>query len=153
MIAGLLTSTIGLITLIGWLFDIELLKHIYPNSPVMHVDTALAFVLSGLSLCGTHTGYPRIARSCAGVVLLLAVLPIVVDAMGSGLYLSLWRFMGGQTDSGTNFIGHMSVMSSTIFVLAGLGLVSVGLGRAFPPTQLAALGILAVAGFALIAYA
>ncbi len=60
--------------------------------------------------------------------------------------------MGGQIDSGANIAGHMSAMSSTIFVLAGLGLVSVGLGRAFPPAQIAALGILAVAGFALIAY-
>ena len=153
IISGLLAVTIGLITLIGWLFDIELLKRVYPNSPVMHVDTALAFVLSGLSLCGTYVGYSRIAHACAYVVLLLGMLPIVVGAMGSGFYLSLGRFMGDQTDSGASFAGHMSAMSSTIFVLAGLGLVSVGKGRAFPLAQIAALGMLAVAWFALIAYA
>ncbi|MFI3155956.1 MAG: PAS domain S-box protein [Methylococcaceae bacterium] len=153
IIAGLLASSIGLITLIGWLLDIEPLKRIHPNFPLMYPDTALAFVLSGFSLGGIHARYPRIARTCAGVVLLLAVLPVIVDVTGSGLYLSLWRFMGDQTGSGTNVAGHMSAMSSMVFVLAGLGLVSVGLGRAFPPAQIAALGMLGIAAFALVGYA
>ncbi len=153
IIAGLLASCIGLITLIGWLLDIELLKRIHPNFPLMYPDTALAFVLSGFSLYGIHAGYPRTTRTCACVVLLLGVLPVIVDATGSGLYLSLWRFIGGQTGSGASVVGPMSAMSSTVFVLAGLGLASVGLGRAFPPAQITALAMLSIAAFALVGYA
>lgn len=152
MAAGLLTSAIGLMTLAGWLLDIDVLKRIHPGFPLMFPDTALAFVLSGLSLSGIHAGYSKVARSGAYIVLLLAVLPVVDDAAGSGFYVSLWRLMSDQA-GGVDFGGHMSLMSSAAFALAGLGLASVGKGGALPPAQLAAIGMLAIAAFGLIGYA
>lgn len=150
---GLLTSAIGLLTLIGWLFDFEGLKRVHPHSPVMHPDTALAFVLAGISLYATHAGRFKIAHAGACAVLALGALPLLADEAGSGLYLSLWRLASGQAGDSAEWGTHMSTLSSVEFLLAGLGLASIGKGRAFPLAQIAALGILATALFALISYA
>ncbi|TAN49135.1 MAG: EAL domain-containing protein [Methylococcaceae bacterium] len=146
--AGLLTAAIGLMTLAGWLFDIETLKRIHPAFPLMYPDTALAFVLSGGSLAGTVAGWRGMARALACAVLALGVLPLLADVTESGLYAALWSSGGGLAGA-----GHMSAMSSSVFILAGAGLAAVGKDRMPPLAQFAALGILAVAAFALIGYA
>ncbi|MFB2839063.1 PAS domain S-box protein [Floridanema evergladense] len=48
--SSLLTTLIGGIALIGWIFHIELLKSGFPGLPPMRVNAALGFILSGISL-------------------------------------------------------------------------------------------------------
>lgn len=49
-ILGILVSLIGLAALSGWQFDIVLLKRILPTLPVIAPNTALAFLVGGLTL-------------------------------------------------------------------------------------------------------
>ncbi|MBL7137509.1 MAG: chemotaxis protein, partial [Bacteroidales bacterium] len=49
-IAGIITTIVGLLVLIGWQFDIAILKSILPGAVPMKVNTAAAFLLSGVAL-------------------------------------------------------------------------------------------------------
>ncbi|NEQ22945.1 MAG: hypothetical protein F6K28_28090, partial [Microcoleus sp. SIO2G3] len=52
--AGAITFFVGLIVLIGWLFNLSILKSVLPNLVTMKANTALAFLLSGVSLWLLH---------------------------------------------------------------------------------------------------
>lgn len=49
-IISLAVFTAGIAVIIGWIFDINILKSIFPSWISMKISTALAFVLSGISL-------------------------------------------------------------------------------------------------------
>ena len=48
--ACIITVIAGLSVLIGWYFDIQILKSVGPQFNSMNVNTAIAFILSGCSL-------------------------------------------------------------------------------------------------------
>jgi len=50
IIAGITTTIIGFLVLLGWQFDIEILKSLQPDTVSMKPNTAFAFLLSGLAL-------------------------------------------------------------------------------------------------------
>ncbi|MBK7003465.1 MAG: hypothetical protein IPH35_27345 [Rhodoferax sp.] len=49
--AGLTVSLLGCVVLLGWLFDVAVLKSIHPAWVTMKANTALGFVLCGVALC------------------------------------------------------------------------------------------------------
>lgn len=49
-ICGALITFFGITALIGWVFDIPILKSISPNLVAIKFNTALAFLLSGIAL-------------------------------------------------------------------------------------------------------
>src|SRR5689334_20471578 len=50
-VAAALVIVIGLLVLLGWMFDVELLRSLlHPGKVAMNPATAVAFVLSGVSL-------------------------------------------------------------------------------------------------------
>ena len=49
--AGSATAiVVGLLVLVGWIYDIPSLKTVLPSLPTMKANTALAFTLAGVSL-------------------------------------------------------------------------------------------------------
>src|SRR5688572_9069452 len=49
-LASLIVILIGVLVIIGWVFNIQPLKSIFPGFQTMKVNTALAFILTGLIL-------------------------------------------------------------------------------------------------------
>src|SRR5688572_2642553 len=47
---ALAVMAIGLAVLVGWVFEIEPLKRIFPGAVAMNFNTALSFVLAGAAL-------------------------------------------------------------------------------------------------------
>ncbi len=78
-------STFALIVsslvLVGWAFDVETLKRIFPKLVAMNPVTALAFILLGLSLWLSRTESASrktrlAAKLCAGLVAMVGLLKL-----------------------------------------------------------------------------
>src|SRR3990170_4963989 len=72
---------VGVSVLVGWLFDIPLLKSVIPGLFAMKVNAALCFILAGgaLGLLGNEAAPPplrRIAQACAAMVSLIGLLTL-----------------------------------------------------------------------------
>lgn len=71
---GIFAALVGGAVLIGWMFDVSILKSIHPHLVAMKASSALCFVLIGVSLRQFRAGKPQsivqkskhdIMRACA----------------------------------------------------------------------------------------
>ncbi|MDD5273951.1 MAG: PAS domain S-box protein [Methylovulum sp.] len=72
---------VGVLALLGWMFDVALLKTALPGLPPIKLNTAVSLVLAGLSLWAacclpSCRFYQRVAQLCAGGILLIALMTI-----------------------------------------------------------------------------
>jgi len=81
-IAGAVVVLVGFLVLMGWALNVPVLKGIYPGLGTMKINTALCFLLAGISLsllCTSHpiVGKQAIITACAGTVALLGLLMLL----------------------------------------------------------------------------
>lgn len=79
--AGIVTFGVGLAVLLGWFFDIPVLKSFLPGLPAMRFNTALSLLLLGGSLWFLQneeagTARKRIGHALAGFALLISLLTL-----------------------------------------------------------------------------
>ncbi|MES2568572.1 MAG: PAS domain-containing protein, partial [Verrucomicrobiota bacterium] len=88
--AGALVIACGLSVLAGWLFEIDTLRTVLPGFVAMKANTAICFILSGISLAaGTMTSSVDRRDSALGnLSLWSAILVIVVAGMTEVQYVS-----------------------------------------------------------------
>src|SRR5581483_649355 len=82
-----LVVLIGAAGLLGWMFDLAILKQVFPGWSSMKANTALACILAGVALAISlrSRGDRRarwLARSCAAAVLGIATLTLLEYATG-----------------------------------------------------------------------
>ncbi|MCX7000862.1 MAG: ATP-binding protein [Candidatus Sumerlaeota bacterium] len=83
-VTSVFVALIGFFVLIGWIFDIPVLKCVIPGMTAMNPTTAVCFILSGLSLFthGVSTSSNRdaikwIAKTCAFLLCLIAMTKLI----------------------------------------------------------------------------
>jgi PAS domain S-box-containing protein len=82
-LASVVVIAIGALVILGWVFDVELLKTLMPGAPVMSASSALGFVLAGVALSARLRARPErrglsvLSRSCALLVLLLGLANLI----------------------------------------------------------------------------
>ncbi len=139
---------IGSLVLLGWYFDIEILKKGFPGSPAtMKANTALCFLLSGLSLWlsqiiaarrislgETETevnnrNSPRryvlylwLARFCAVTVTGIGLLTIIQYLFDWNFGIDELLFPDSPIVVTTSHAGRMGINTATSFTLIGLAL-------------------------------
>lgn len=120
---ALLTITVGLVVLIGgWALDIAIFRTVLPSLVSMKANTALAFILSSLSLILYHRKAPTWASiSCAlsvGIISLLTLIQIVFD---QNFGIDEMFFVDKYT---TGFhAGRMSVLTCISFIFISSALL------------------------------
>jgi PAS domain S-box-containing protein len=124
-VAGAIVIAVGCLGLLGWNFDIAILKSFLPGLAAMKANTTECFILAGLALAGTRPegrGRPRYraARGAAGVVALLAALTLGEYIFGWSLPIDQLLF---ADPASLSFPGRMAPATALCFCLLGLALL------------------------------
>ncbi|MEG4805729.1 PAS domain S-box protein [Microcoleus sp. ARI1-B5] len=128
--ASLLVIAIGCLVLLGWQFDISLLKSGFPGmTSTMKANTAICFLLAGVSLRLLQYQrtplHNRIAQGMAGFIIIIGLLTLSQYIFGWKLGIDEWLFRD-FVSSATPYPGRMAVSTALNFVLMGLALLLLG---------------------------
>ncbi|HEY9799081.1 MAG TPA: EAL domain-containing protein [Leptolyngbyaceae cyanobacterium] len=123
---------LGCAVLLGWYFDISILKSILPEWTTMKPNTALGFVLSGLALNFLHSTRKikrRLAQVLAMAIALLGLLTLSQYLLGWNLGIDQLLFTDKLAaisqigvESATTYPNRMSPVSALNFSLIGSAL-------------------------------
>ncbi len=127
-ISALLTVSIGLVVLLGWYLDILTLKSVLPGLTAMKVNTAVCFILCGLSLLLFQVK-PAIVlasylkQTSALIVIIVGALTLCEYLFGWDLGIDqlLYKELSASTDS--SLPGRMAFITALNFLLVGLSLL------------------------------
>lgn len=123
-LASALGLATGSIVLIGWAFDLPLLKQPLPTIASMKANTALAFLLASLSLRILATDRSKgVAAVLGALVALLGLLTLSQDLFGWDLRIDQRLFTDPRAVS-TFAPGRMSPVTASCFVALGLALLA-----------------------------
>ena len=135
-VASAILIFVGCVVLVGWIYNITVLKSILPEFVAMRPNTALGFVLAGGSLWlqlstkkrsrGAYVFWRRlIGKGCSILVFLLGGLTLVEYFFRWDLHIDQLLFIQTATpDSfGTTAPGRMAFSTALSFFLSGLSLI------------------------------
>ncbi|MTJ10034.1 PAS domain-containing protein [Anabaena sp. UHCC 0204] len=124
-ILGRITALIGLVVLLGWIFDLEILKSVLPGLVTMKVNTAVGFLLGGTSLYLENKSikYKPISLVLAVIVLLLGLLTIIQYGFNINLGIDQIIIPEPENAIATSSPGRMALNTALCFFLLGLALV------------------------------
>ena len=156
--AGSATAiVVGLLVLVGWISDIPSLKSVLPSLAAMKANTALAFILAGVSLCllqreQTSQSTRRIGQACAAVVALVGMLTLSEYVLDWDLGLDQLLLIEPSGAVETSHLGRMAPASALNFFLIGCALLLLETDRGTVPAQYLVLGAGAVSMIAMVGY-
>ncbi len=119
---GWLTAAAGVSVLVGWALDLPVLKSVLPGAVTMKANTALGFVLGGLSIALVPRGpASRLAgRSLAVATALLGALTLAQYVLQVDLGIDQLLFREPEGTVGTLSPGRMAPTSAVAFLLVGV---------------------------------
>jgi diguanylate cyclase (GGDEF)-like protein len=154
-IAGGAAVVVAASALMGWVFDVDVLKSVIPGHQQMKANTAICLIACGLALLSTRSDRAfgrRGSRVLSAGVFLLGAATLVEYATGVDLGIDTLLFADPQALVQGRPPGRMSQISALAFVLLGsLGIVSRDGARVWLYQGLA-LAVVAIGLFALSAY-
>lgn len=144
----------GVLVLLGWSSDIEVLKRVHPDFVAMNPVTALCVILSGVSIALCQLRYRHLS-CCVGLTVATIAAVKLVDLGFGTLPIDRLLFID-RLDLPLNVQpSRMAPNTAVAFLLAGLAL-SLATPRdrtAKLKSQALAVGVLLISAFALIGYA
>jgi PAS domain S-box-containing protein len=157
-----LTIVTGSLVLIGWFFDVSLLKSVIPGANTMKVNTALGFIFSGMAFLLTvnpksddrkSTRYTLTGLVCTVIVLLIGLLTISEHASGLNLGIDVF-LIKVEPNIHAPHPGRMSLMTALSFSLLGLILLLRNFRKHFINliTLSAAVSVLGISTLAILGY-
>ncbi len=156
--ASIAVTLIGGIVILGWIFDMALLKSVLPGLVSMKVNTALCFILGGVSLWLWHRQSAtrimrRVGLVCAILVLLIGLLTLIEYGFNLNFGIDQLLFKVSTIGVGEVAPGRMAVPSALNFLLLGLSLLLLSLGRRhYLPAQFFALFAFLIGFLGLLGY-
>lgn len=155
--ASVVVAVAGLAVMVGWLFDIPILKSILPHYVSMKFNTALGFVFAGTALwCLLCEGkwWRELGRALAILVFALGAMSLSEYVWGWDLGIDNLFIQEPPGAVGTAFPGRMSAVTAIAFVLTGISLLPVNtvVGWRLLTSQLLALTVVFLSLLALIGY-
>jgi len=155
--AGGFVLAVGFLVLVGGQFDIPALKSMLPGLATMKANTALGFILCGISLWALNHKQTRkpirfIANACAAIVVLIAVLTLGEYVSNRDFGIDQLLFQDTTAASGTSFPGRMSPITALNFLFLGSALILIGNRWSNWLSESLAVTALIITGVAVIGY-
>ena len=156
-IASAAVMLAGALALAGWFLDSDALKGVYAGITIK-ANTALALLLSGISLQLLASGWNHVLARLAGQALAVVVGAIGIATLsqhlvGWNLGIDQLLFAEAPGAAATASPGRMGPPASTCFTFAGIALLLLHGGRRVSVAQLLSVAISLVALLALTGYA
>lgn len=124
---SILTFIVGAAVLVGWAFDIEFLKSVFPGLVTMKANTAFCFMLAGVGLWFSQSErantrlFRVISRVCFFIVAFVGLLTLSEYLFGWNLGIDQLLFKEPAGDIHTVNIGRMAPDTAICFVLFAVG--------------------------------
>jgi PAS domain S-box-containing protein len=140
-IISIISIAIGAVVLVGWAFDVAILKSILPNFVTMKVNTALAFVFSGLALFfvqaeeNSKKWKKYVSRVSAVLVIFIGLATLAEMVFGWNLGIDQLFFKEAIGAVFTQNLGRMAPFSAVNFSFIGLALILLSFNREYKFTQ------------------
>ncbi|HKK15462.1 MAG TPA: response regulator [Gammaproteobacteria bacterium] len=122
LVLGIALIILGTIVIIGWHTDTKLLLQITPEFVAMVYNTALGFVLSGISLLALVKGNKSLVLLCAGIVSVIGLLTLVEYQFDFDLGIDQF-FIEHYIHVKTSSPGRPAPNTALCFTLAGIALI------------------------------
>lgn len=124
---GLAVLVLGVLVLLGWAFDVALLKSVLPGLVSMKANTAAGFLFGGAALLLSReradTGRRRAAQACAAAMALLGALTLAEHVVGWDLRIDQVLFRSAPSAADTAAPGRMAPETASSFLLLGVALL------------------------------
>ena len=126
--ASIFVMLIGMVGLLGWIFDIENFKQFLHHGIAIKANTAVALLLAGFSLClfildQQHRRLRRVGQVCAALVLIVGVLSLSEHIVGWNLGIDQILFHEPPGPPGSLSPGRTGPPASLCFILGGVALL------------------------------
>ncbi len=120
--SGIAAACVGVSVLLGWMFDMEILKRIGPGMVAMNPMTAIGFLLLGgvLVELGRSGKLSGLASLAAGIVCLIGCLKLLHILGGIDLGVDRFVFMHKLTGANGLNINPMAPLTAFNFLFSGL---------------------------------
>lgn len=143
MLCAVLVSSLGLVVLAGWIFNVETLKSVLPGLVTMKANTAIGFILSGLSMALLASGRETRVRNgaslvTAGILFLLGAATMSEYVFGINLGIDQLFFREQPGAAGTLDLGRMAPSTAFCFTVTGILLSLLNLNKAVAVSQVLA---------------
>src|SRR6185503_6609298 len=128
-IAGaLLAMLIGSAALLGWVFDVSVLKRIHPALVTMKANTAVCLILISASLLllrdpAAPLWRRRVGQVFAALVATVGILVLSEHIIGWDLHIDQLLFHESKEEAGLSFPGRMGVAGSLDFFFLGVAIL------------------------------
>lgn len=155
---ALLTIVLGGAVLVGWHFDIELLKRPIKGLVAMNPATAVCFILCGFSLFflsgGFAGGYLKVAKVLAWLVIIICTVKIVALLFGFGAVVDSLLYPDKiKNEVISNISNRMAPNTAACFILSGASVLLIAKEKRDGVTsQLVSLSILMLSLVSIIGY-
>ena len=125
---------LGCLVILGWIFDIEILKFFFSKLTTMKVNTAFCFILSGTSLRIWHQLLKRqrrtarrlnhvLALSCALLIIVIALLTLIQEGFSVDFGIDQLLLPQPEPIGSAVLPGRMAPNTAIAFVLVGASLL------------------------------
>ena len=133
--ASIAVIAIGCTVILGWIFDLQLLKSILPGLASMKANAAVCFILGGFSLFLlqrrraelTARNHQKIANclifSSSFLIILISLLTVVQYSFNVDLGIDQLLFKDSSTLTGAGTPGRMAPNTAAAFLLLGTALL------------------------------
>ncbi|MEG5067426.1 PAS domain S-box protein [Microcoleus sp. B3-A4] len=133
--ASIAVMAIGCTVILGWIFDLQLLKSILPGLVTMKANTAVCFILGGFSLFiqqirrakltarKSQKKYKNLVLGCSFLIILISLLTLVQYSFNLDLGIDKLLFKESYTLTITGTPGRMAPNTAGAFLLLGTALL------------------------------